>query len=177
MARPGLILDRDGTIIEERGYIAALDDIVPLPGVEEALARARAAGIPIVVVTNQSAVARGIVTEEQLAVLHERVMSFGADAVYHCPHVAEDGCACRKPLPGLVQLAVRDFDLDPAHSLFVGDHFTDCLAGRAAGVEAVLVRTGHGREHEPEAIAAGVAVVDDLPTAIVQFLERIGVPR
>src|SRR4029077_569143 len=88
MARPGLIVDRDGTIIEERGYISELDDIVALPGVEAALASARAAGVAVAVVTNQSAVARGIVTEAQLARLHERVKEFGVDAVYHCPHLA-----------------------------------------------------------------------------------------
>jgi len=175
MARPGLIVDRDGTLIEERGYISALDDIVPLPGVEAALAGAQAAGVAIAVVTNQSAVARGIVSEAQLALLHDRVKEFGVDAVYHCPHLPDSDCNCRKPSPGLLLQAVKDLDLDPSRTVFVGDHFTDCQAGRAAGIEAVLVRTGHGATHADEAAAGGFTVVDDLPTAVQRFLDSIGV--
>lgn len=172
MARPGLILDRDGTLVEERGYIAELRDLVPLPGSSETLARLKRAGVAIAVVTNQSAVGRGVVTEQQLARLHAAIEELGVDAVYHCPHLPDDGCECRKPLPALVQRALHDLDLDPARTMLVGDHLTDCLAARAAGIDAVLVRTGHGAEHEPEARAAGFVVVDDLPRAAEHYLDR-----
>ncbi len=173
MARPGLIVDRDGTLVEERGYISDPRDLVVLPGVAEALARARLAGAVVVVVTNQSAVARGLVTEEALLALHERLRPLGIDAFYHCPHMPDAGCECRKPKPALLVRAIADHDLDRGRTLAVGDHLTDCLAGRAAGVDAVLLSSGHGQEHATAARAEGFPVLDDLPAAVEVFLSRI----
>ncbi len=170
MARAGLILDRDGTLTEERGYVTDLADLVLLPGTQDALAKARAAGVTLVVVTNQSAIGRGLLTEAALGDLHESLRGLGVAAVYHCPHLPDDGCDCRKPNPGMITRAVRELDLDPARSMLVGDHLTDCQAARAAGVPAVLVRTGHGGAHAAEAEAEGFPVVDDLPAAVDLFL-------
>ena len=170
MASPGLIVDRDGTLVEERGYVSDPADIVPLPGVAAALGRARAAGVVVAVVTNQSAVGRGIVSEPQLAVLHERLTPLGVDAVYHCPHLPDAGCDCRKPLPGLVLRAIDELELDRARTVLVGDHLTDCLAARAAGVDAMLVLTGHGAAHAAAAEEHGFVVVADLPAAVDRFL-------
>lgn len=171
MARPGLIVDRDGTLIEERGYVTEAADIVVLPGVEDALARARKAGVAVAVVTNQSAIGRGLLSQRQLDQLHQELRALPLDAIYHCPHLPDDGCECRKPQPGMVRRAITELDLDPGRTLVVGDHLTDCLAARQAGVAAMLVRTGHGERHAHDAEALGFEVVADLVTAIDQFLE------
>jgi histidinol-phosphate phosphatase family protein len=177
MASPGLILDRDGTIVEERGYIADAVDLVALAGVTDTLARVRAAGVVVAVVTNQSAVARGIVSESELEVLHERIRSLGVDAVYHCPHLPDAGCECRKPRPGLMQRAVAELGLDPERTLVVGDNITDCLAARAAGLAAVLVRTGHGQRDAAAAEAEGFPVAEDLAAAVDHLLVDMRQPR
>lgn len=174
LLNPGLIVDRDGTLTYERGYLSSPAEVVPLPGVEMALRKAKRAGVKIIVVTNQSAVARGIVTELGLHRIHDHLTrQLGLDAVYHCPHLPDAGCACRKPLPALVERAVADFRLDRRQSLLVGDHPSDCQAARAAGIDAALVRTGHGAEHVKEAEAEGFRVVADLPEAVDIFLARL----
>lgn len=172
---PGLVIDRDGTLTAERGYLADPAELEPIPGAVDAIVRARAAGLRLAVVTNQVAVAKGVVTEEQLTVMHQRLDELfgGFDAVYHCPHHYDDGCACRKPAPGMVAAAIHDLRLDPARTLLVGDHLTDCLAGRGAGIAAALVRTGHGHEHEDEAEQAGFPVVDDLAEAVDRHLATL----
>ena len=171
MATPGLILDRDGTVTEERGYVTSADGIVVLPGVVEALARARAAGWKLVLVTNQSAVGRGLVTAEVLdAMLESLRLQLGLDAVYYCPHLPGGGCRCRKPMPGMIEDAVADLDLDVRRTVLVGDNITDVDAALAAGIGAVLVRTGHGVAHVDAAAERGVPVVDDLSAAIDKVL-------
>ncbi len=171
--RPGLLLDRDGTLTHERGYLADPDQLEPIAGAAEAVARARAAGWALGVITNQSAVARGIVTEEQLATLHRRIADQfpGVEAVYHCPHHPDDGCDCRKPQPGMVLAACADLGLDPARTVFVGDHLTDCHAAAAAGCTGILVRTGHGGTHDADAQEHGFLVVSDLAAAVDHLLD------
>jgi D-glycero-D-manno-heptose 1,7-bisphosphate phosphatase len=172
VARSGLILDRDGTIVEERGYVTDPSDLVLIDGAAEAIGRALAAGHPVAVVTNQSAIGRGLLTEADLDALHEPLRALGISATYHCPHLPDAGCDCRKPKAGMVRRAIADLGLDAASSLLVGDHLTDCLAGRAAGVPAMLVRTGHGETHAADAAYDGFTVVDDVVAAIDAFLER-----
>ena len=125
--------------------------------------------------TNQASIARGIITEDLLTEQHAwlgRHIEF--DGVYVCPHHPDDKCACRKPMPGLIEQAIRELDLDPVRTVFVGDKVTDCDAGRAAGVDVVLVRTGNGAAQEEQARAAGYDVVDDLAAAVRAFLDRLG---
>jgi D-glycero-D-manno-heptose 1,7-bisphosphate phosphatase len=130
--------------------------------------------VVVVLATNQAAIGRGIVTEGDVIALHEWLgTQVDLDAVYFCPHHPDDRCACRKPMPGLLEQAITDLDLDRARTVFVGDHVTDCEAGRAAGVDVVLVRTGHGVKEEAAATAAGFDVVDDLAAAVRSFLERL----
>jgi D-glycero-D-manno-heptose 1,7-bisphosphate phosphatase len=174
MARPGLIVDRDGTVIEDCGYVSSTDQMVLLPGVVDALAQARKHGVVVVLATNQAAIGRGIVTEAAVTALHEWLgTQVELDAVYFCPHHPDDRCACRKPMPGLLEQAITDLDLDRARTVFVGDKVTDCEAGRAAGVDVTLVRTGHGAAEEAAAVAEGFHVVDDLPAAVRGFLARL----
>ncbi|OGG50014.1 MAG: hypothetical protein A3F84_02305 [Candidatus Handelsmanbacteria bacterium RIFCSPLOWO2_12_FULL_64_10] len=152
-----VFLDRDGTInLKKHTYITEPDQFDLIPGVAEAIGALREAGYLAVLATNQSAVARGLVTPEGLDAIHERMNELlGAplDALYACLHyrdgsVAEFAvpCECRKPLPGMLLRAAREHGIDLRASVFVGDAVRDLRAGRAAGTRTVLVRTGSGEE-------------------------------
>lgn len=155
--RRAVFLDRDGTLnLKKATYITTPEQFDLIPGVAEAVAALRAAGYLVVLATNQSAVARGLVTPAGLDAIHERMNELlGAplDALYACLHyrdgvVAEFAvpCECRKPLPGMLLRAAREHGIDLRESVFVGDAVRDLRAGRAAGTRTVLVRTGSGEE-------------------------------
>jgi D,D-heptose 1,7-bisphosphate phosphatase len=171
-----VFLDRDGTIVQERGYITIPDDLDILPGVPEAIVALRERGWKVIVVSNQAAVAKGLITEEELGEINMRmVMMLGAegatfDGVYVCPHHPEGKvpdyaieCGCRKPRPGLLEQAASEHGLDLSQCVIIGDSLRDLEAGRAAGVEAaVLVLTGQGAktaagEHGADFVAADLA--------------------
>jgi D-glycero-D-manno-heptose 1,7-bisphosphate phosphatase len=180
-------LDRDGTIIENVGYLRRLDQIQLLPWAAGAIRALNLAGLPVVVTTNQAGVARGYFTEAFVAQTHreltKRLEAGGAhiDGYYHCPHHPTEGvvpeysvaCGCRKPGRGLVDRAARDLDLDPARSYVVGDAWLDVGMARAAGARGILVRTGAGAEEErlmrPPDLRAD-AVVDNLAAAVSWIL-------
>jgi D-glycero-D-manno-heptose 1,7-bisphosphate phosphatase len=151
-----VFLDRDGVVnAESAAYIKGWHEFEFLPGSREAIVRLGRAGLKVVVVTNQSGVARGFIAPADLRDLHDRMVRAIRNAggeihgVYFCPHHPDDGCGCRKPLPGLVERAAADLGLDPAQSWLVGDSERDVRCGRAAGVgKRILVRTGNGRTHE-----------------------------
>ena len=148
MNRQAVFLDRDGTIAEHVHYMRRPEEFRLLPGAGEAIARLNAAGNQIVVVTNQSGIARGYLTEAALGRIHlamrRELARFGAwvDAVYHCAHHPDDGCACRKPRPGMLLRAAEELSLPLGRCVMVGDQPLDVLAGKAAGIRTVLVRTG-----------------------------------
>jgi D-glycero-D-manno-heptose 1,7-bisphosphate phosphatase len=148
-----LILDRDGVLNQEapdHGYILRPEDFTWLPGSLAALVTLSTLGIRLSVATNQSAVGRGLMTPQQLervlAAMRAQAEAAGAHiaAVYVCPHAPESQCDCRKPAPGLIRSAVRDSGIPAAQTLLVGDDVRDVEAGRAAGIGAVMVRTGKG---------------------------------
>lgn len=183
--RPGVFLDRDGTINEELGYVHTADRFILLPGVVEAIRRLNHERIPVVVVTNQSGIGRGMYSEDEMHSLHRHLDLLledgGAwiDGYLFCPHHPTDArppyrreCDCRKPAPGLLREGAERFGLDLGKSFMVGDKRGDMDAARAAGCHPVLVRTGHGRAEESR-IGSGVAVVDDLPAAVDYILSRI----
>ena len=124
------------------------DEMCLLPGAMEAVARLSRAGRPVVVITNQSGIARGLYraldVEEIHAAMEDAVAALGGrfEALYFCPHMDGDACDCRKPLPGLLRRAAQDLDVDLGRSVFVGDSETDVLAGRAAGCRTVAVASG-----------------------------------
>lgn len=177
---PAVFLDRDGTLVEERGYIDRIDLLSVYPWTTDALRLLRRGGFMLVVVTNQSAIGRGIIDEAFLDRVHAeidaRLAPAGAapDGYYYCPHFPESrveryrqACRCRKPRPGMIEQACRDLRLDPARSVMVGDRWLDVACGRAAGTRTVLVRTGHGA-HEEACAPGGLradAVADDLMEA------------
>jgi D-glycero-D-manno-heptose 1,7-bisphosphate phosphatase len=185
--RRAVFLDRDGTIIEDDGYISDLGRIHLFPWSPEAINRLRAAGFLIIVVTNQAGVARGYFEERFLVEAHRHLdallASQGAriDAYYYCPH-HPDGvvaaytrtCDCRKPAPGMIERAAADRDIDVAASFVVGDKWLDIELAQRAGAAGVLVRTGYGQSAEAERPAGihPVPVVDTLLDAAVWILEQ-----
>lgn len=166
-----VLLDRDGTLIEDVPYNGDPEKVRPLPGVRAALDRLRAAGLRLAVVTNQSGLARGHFDEEQMRAVHARVEELlgGFDAWLVCPHDDADGCDCRKPSPGLVHAAARDLGTSASRCVLIGDIGRDVGAALAAGAAGVLVPTPVTR---PEEIAAAGWVATDLPAAVDEILRR-----
>ncbi|MBX6363293.1 MAG: HAD family hydrolase [Gemmatimonadetes bacterium] len=164
-----MFLDRDGTLIEERHYLADPDGVVLLPGAAAGLRALRELGYALVVVTNQSGIARGLFTEADFHRVQLRLEALLAaegvrlDGVYMCPHHPEHGgpCECRKPGLGLYRRAIAELGVDASASLFVGDRATDIEPARAFGGRGVLVRSGYGAA-EARRLAGAFAVVDDL---------------
>jgi D,D-heptose 1,7-bisphosphate phosphatase len=180
VSRPAVFLDRDGTLIEERGFPAQEQDIVPLPGVSRALARLSESGFLRIVLTNQSAVARGLYDEERLEVLHEDLrdklaaQGGGVDAIYYCPHHPDGkavayafACTCRKPARGLLDLAVRELDLDVARSVFIGDAPRDMFPDAGPARARILLRSGHPLPAD----ATADLIADDLSKAVDWLLK------
>lgn len=166
-----VLLDRDGTLIEDVPYNGDPEKVRPVPGARAALDRLRAAGLRLAVVTNQSGLARGYFTEAQMRAVHVRVEELLGrfDAWLVCPHDDADGCDCRKPAPGLVHAAARELDTSPSRCVLVGDIGRDVVAALAAGAAGVLVPTPVTR---PEEVAAAGWVATDLPSAVHEILRR-----
>jgi D-glycero-D-manno-heptose 1,7-bisphosphate phosphatase len=185
--KAAVFLDRDGTIVEDVGYLHRPDQLAIFPWTVEAIRALNRAGLPVIVVTNQSAIARGILTEPALDEIHrelDRALTAGGatvDAYYYCPHhpegqVAEYAivCGCRKPAAGMIERAERDLGVDPGRSYVVGDSWVDVGLARAVGARALLVRSGHGAEQEasrPRHLDAD-AVLDNLAAAASWILAR-----
>jgi D-glycero-D-manno-heptose 1,7-bisphosphate phosphatase len=171
MRRRVALLDRDGTIIAERHYLATPDGVELLPGAVEGLRRLAALGIGLVVVSNQSGLSRGYFDQVTLDAIHERLRELLAqggvtlDGIYVCPHTEEHACDCRKPRPGLVRQAAAELGFDPAEAFVLGDKACDVDLGRAVGATTVLLRTGYGQRMPAEVHARADYVVDDLREA------------
>ena len=181
IARPAVFLDRDGTLNRDLGYLNDPQQFELLPGVAEAVRALNEAGFLAVVVTNQSGIGRGMITEAQLEAIHRRLReALGAagatiDAIFHCPHAPEAGCDCRKPAAGLVLRACAGLAIDRERSIVVGDKLADVQLARAVGAAAILVRGGHGEatwRSWPEGEPPPDFVADDLPAAVRWILER-----
>lgn len=167
--RPAAFVDRDGTIIREREYLGDPAGVELLPGAVEGLRALHAAGYQLVIVSNQSGIARGYYDETAYLAVQSRLIDLlGREGVavagsYHCPHHPDFSgpCACRKPSAGLFREAIRSLDLDPGRSLFIGDRLRDVTPAHELGGRAFLVRTGYGAREAPAA-DADVVVCDDL---------------
>jgi D-glycero-D-manno-heptose 1,7-bisphosphate phosphatase len=175
-----VFLDRDGTIIEEVGYLDRPERVEFFPFTIDAIRVLNRAGLAVVLVSNQSGIARGFFSEAVVDDVHRKMASMlvagGAhiDAYYYCPH-HPDGkvpgyakvCDCRKPARGLVDRAIAEFGIDPARSFVVGDRWLDVALARAVGAKGVLVRTGYGEteERKPPTDMKADAVVDNLIAA------------
>lgn len=146
-AQRAVFLDRDGTLIDDVGYIRDPADVRVLAGCASSLAELRAVGFRLIVVSNQSGIGRGLIEPEQARLVEEEValqlrsQGVRVDAAYFCPHAPDAGCTCRKPLPGMLYDAARDLDIDLHRSWVVGDRPTDVMAGRQAGCRTALLGT------------------------------------
>jgi D-glycero-D-manno-heptose 1,7-bisphosphate phosphatase len=186
-ANRAVFLDRDGTLIEEVGYLDRLDRMRLFPESIDALRLLQRAGFRLIIATNQSGIAQGLFTETFVRDLHHHLTELLArggvklDGVYYCPHHPEakleqyrEVCDCRKPGAGLLRQAERDMDLDLARSYMIGDRWRDLQAGQAVGTAAVLMRTGYGASEEANPLpgARADATVDNLAAAASWILLR-----
>ena len=179
--RHAVFVDRDGTLIVERDYLADPTGVRLVPGAVGALASLRAAGFVLVVVTNQSGIARGLYRLEDYHAVAERLdavlaeAGVSVDGTYFCPHHPDytGPCRCRKPGVGMYVKAAGDLGLDLPASWYVGDKITDVLPALGLGGRGVLVRSGYGRELEGAA-PGSVAVADDLTAAAGLILASVG---
>jgi histidinol-phosphate phosphatase family protein len=184
--RAAVFLDRDGTLIADRHYLADPAGVALLPGAAAAVARLNAAGIPAVLATNQSGIGRGFFTEAQYRAVHARLLeelaAGGArlDGAYHCPH-APGGppCPCRKPGTGMFRDAAAEMELDVAASFYVGDRLRDVVPARALGGRGILVRGPETEVEEEGGLGPGLTAVDTLADAVEIVLAalRPGAPR
>jgi D-glycero-D-manno-heptose 1,7-bisphosphate phosphatase len=165
------LLDRDGTIIVDRHYLAAPDGVELLPNALAGLRRLSEMGIGLVVVSNQSGIARGYFDQQALDAVNGRLRKILAaggvelDGIYTCPHVDEDACACRKPKPGLALRAAKDLAFDLEQAFVIGDKACDIDLGRSVGARTILVRTGYGSKAGPDVEARADGIAADLAEA------------
>jgi len=174
MSRKAAFIDRDGVLNEERAFVHRIEDFAFVPGAIDALRMLKTAGYLLVVVTNQSGIARGLYSETDYLALTEHIRErleaegISLDAIEYCPHLPDAPlsqyrleCDCRKPKPGMLIRAIRALDIEPKASFIVGDRLSDIEAGRAAGIgRCFLVRTGYPLPEE--AVMRADAVYDDL---------------
>jgi len=173
-----VFLDRDGTINVEREFLHRPEDFEFIPGAPQAIRLLNEAGFRVIVVTNQSGIARGFYDEAAVSRLHRhmdaQLARFGAriDAYYFCPHHPEHGtgdyrnsCECRKPMDGMLRRGAAEFSLDLPASFIIGDRFVDVEAGLKAGCRAMLVRTGYGAA-ESARLPPEIPVYQDLLEAV-----------
>lgn len=180
-----VFLDRDGTINEEKEYLHRSEEFSFIPGAPAAIRLLNESGFLVIVVTNQSGIGRGYFDEEAVHRLHRymdgELDRYGAavDGYYLCPHHPLYGigdyrreCRCRKPLPGMLLEAARDFDIDLTASYLIGDKLADIEAGLAAGCRPLLVRTGYGKE-EADLLPAGIPVYGDILAAVRSIVPNV----
>lgn len=192
MGQQGVFLDRDGTINEEVEYLNNVDQLKLIDGATEAIRLLNNAGYKVVVITNQSGIAKGYLTEAQLQVIHTELKKMlqkdnaYVDAIYYCPHHPDAevdayrvDCDCRKPKQGMLEQAAKDLDIDLENSFVIGDKISDLGAGDAAGCRKILVRTGYGKEMEKELRNVSFQadhIADDVLAAVKWILSQAKKP-
>jgi D-glycero-D-manno-heptose 1,7-bisphosphate phosphatase len=175
-----VLLDRDGTINEEVGHISDPNQVRLIPGSLDAMRTLLGLGLGLVIVTNQANVGRGLLRMDQLERVNARLRDLlraggvEVEGIEVCPHRPEDGCACRKPKPGMALRAAEKFGFELTDAFVVGDHAGDMGLGRTVGATTILVRTGHGEEELANGAGADAdAVVADLREAADVIRERV----
>ncbi len=167
-----LFLDRDGIICEAlpRGeYLVRWDEFKVMSGILELLESAKKRGYKLFVITNQAQIAKGLMRLETLHEIHRKMRELlrgTLDEVYYCPHKEGDGCECRKPKPGLMLRAIKEFDIDPAQSFFIGDSDKDMKAGEAIGAKTVFLKNKYNIEElkkcTPDFVCATLAEIEEI---------------
>lgn len=171
MTSPAIFLDRDGTIIEEKNYLADPDQVVLLDGAVAGLRALARHAFPLVVISNQSGIGRGYFSLDQAEAVRLRLRDMLARqgiamaGWYMCPHAPDDLCACRKPLTGMIDAAAKELGLDPELSIVIGDKKCDIDLAAAVGARGILVTTGHGAGDVDYARSIAVPVCRDLVEA------------
>lgn len=174
--KKAVFLDRDGVINEriKDGYVTNWEEFRFLPGVKGAIESLKREGFLIILVTNQRGIARGFMTEEDLREIHRRMQKeLGAgdiDAIYFCPHDEDEGCACRKPKPGMFLTAQRKFKIDFRRSYIIGDSESDMEAGETLGLKRIFI----GREDDYHGLGKeNISFAPDLPSAAKVIREEV----
>ena len=173
-----VLLDRDGTLCEERHHLVDPELVRLLPNAAKGVRAMRAQGLKVVLVTNQSVVGRGLTTPEGVAAVHARLLQLlqaeGADldGIYYCPHRPDDDCDCRKPRPGLAYRAAQDAGSDLSSGFVVGDNVCDLQLARRVGATSILVRTGYGCRVEAQHLDMADVCVNDLSDAAAAIAAR-----
>jgi D-glycero-D-manno-heptose 1,7-bisphosphate phosphatase len=183
--RPAVFLDRDGTINEEVDFVCSPDELHLIPGAAGAIRRLNQAGLITCVISNQSGVARGLLTEEDLMRIHAKLEQdlqleeARLDRIYYCPHHPTEGvppynisCTCRKPATGMLESGREEFSIDLKRSFVIGDRLADIGAGTAAGAQTILVLTGYGKKALEECRKAGITPDRILPS-LAEAVEHI----
>jgi len=174
-----IFLDRDGTLNYDPGYLKSASELKLLPGVGPALARLKAAGARLVVVTNQSGIGRGILTLKDLEGVHARLEGLleqdnaALDAIYFCPHHPDDGCRCRKPARGMIDRAVSELQVDLRRSYLIGDHARDIQLAKAVGAKAILVTSGRVDGQAINMLRAEQAMPDVIVSSMTEAVDWI----
>ena len=149
--KKAVFLDRDGTVCEDVNYLSRVEQLAVFPFAAQAIRRLIENDFLVIMVTNQSGIARGLFNQNALHIIHEKLADKLAgekaklDAVYFCPHRTEDNCACRKPRTGMIMQAARDFSIDLTNSWMIGDKAIDVETGFRAKTKTALVLTGYGK--------------------------------
>jgi len=169
-----IFLDRDGTLNPDPGYIRSPDQFELFPGVSEALARLKRAGARLIIVTNQSGVARGFLSREDLDAVHMKLKRLlgragvAIDAIYFCPHHPDDGCECRKPDRGMIDQAVRECGVNLDRSYLIGDHLRDIELAKRVGARSILVTTGIVSTEEAERLKVSGSAPDWIASSLAE---------
>lgn len=169
--RPFVVLDRDGTVIVERHYLSAPEQVELIPGAASGLRQLREMGLSLLLVTNQSALGRGVFDQSRLDAIHARLRELlraegvYLDGIYVCPHKPEDDCLCRKPKTGLLDLAAQELPFDGPSSFVIGDKPCDIELGQRVGATTILVLTGYGTQVSLEKTTTADYTVAGLPEA------------
>lgn len=183
-----IFLDRDGVINRERAdYVKSWDELELLPGSLEALVHLAALDIPVIIITNQSAIGRGVVDVKTVEAIHERLIKLiqqnggRIDDVFFCPHSPDEACKCRKPKPGMLLLAANKYQLNLNRCIFIGDSITDFQAAQTAGCNSILVKSGRQADRIDSLVEAFLhanrgadrpEIVDNLLAAVERILSE-----
>ena len=174
-----LILDRDGVINQDSdAYIKSVEEWIPLPGAIEAIAQLSKAGWTVAVATNQSGIARGYYDLATLDAMHARLRALVAEQggelglVVYCPHGPDEGCACRKPKPGMLHTIAEHYGADLTECWFVGDSLSDLQAAEAVGSTPVLVKTGKGLQTLTKVFPVNTLIFDDLAAVAAELIHK-----
>ncbi len=175
MAKPAIFVDRDGTLIEEVNFLSRVEDLIVFPFTPPSIKKLKERGFYVVVLTNQSGIARGKYTEADMHAIHDAIQAAVGgliDAFYFCPHLPSDGCHCRKPNLGMIEAAQGDLEIDMTHSWMIGDKNLDVWIAENAGIKSAMVMTGYGPRHLGTLERKPDIIDDDFGNVVAQILLR-----